>query len=104
MIRYIYIFLITIIISTSDSLSDFRSKEKIAPGVIYYHEYLLSGPWHLHVLEIDLKNPVIRIESAKAGNSLFWREKTSVISRGKNGDHHYIIGAINADFFEYGNC
>jgi len=80
---------------------DYRSEEQIAPGVVYFHDYRSSGPWHLHVLEIDLSNPWVELESVKAANSLFAREKTSAMSAKMNKDNHYITSAINADFFEW---
>jgi hypothetical protein len=95
------IFIISIILSyTSVCLSGFLSEEKVAPGVIYYHEYCATGPWHIHILEIDLNSSAISLESVKAKNSLFALEKTSVIARKRSNLNHYIIGALNADFFE----
>jgi hypothetical protein len=81
MAKYITPLIFIIFFFTSVSLSDFRSREKIAPGVIYYHDHHNSGPWHIHVLEIDLSN--------------------SVMSEEMNSEDHYIVGAINADFFEW---
>jgi hypothetical protein len=53
------------------------------------------------VLEIDLSNSSITLESVKAKNSLFARRQTSVMSEEMNSENHYIVGAINADFFEW---
>ena len=100
MAKYITLLIFIIFFFTSLCLSDFRSKEKIAPGVIYYHDFHNSGPWHIHVLEIDLSNSAITLESVKAENSLFARRQTSVMSEEMNSEDHYIAGAINADFFE----
>jgi len=101
MAKYITPLILIIFSYTSLCLSDFRSIEKIAPGVVYYHDYSSSGPWHIHVLEIDLSNPLVELESVKAKKSLFAREKTSTMSGKLNSDNHYIAGAINADFFEW---
>ena len=101
MIKYITPLILIIFLYTSLCLPDFRSGEKIAPGVIYYHDHHNSGPWHIHVLEIDLSNSAITLESVKAENSLSARQKTSVMSEEMNSKDHYIVGAINADFFEW---
>jgi hypothetical protein len=53
------------------------------------------------VLEIDLSNSAITLESVKAENSLFARRQTSVMTEEMNSEDHYIVGAINADFFEW---
>jgi uncharacterized membrane protein (UPF0136 family) len=41
------------------------------------------------------------LESVKAENSLSARQQTSVMSEEMNSEDHYIVGAINADFFEW---
>jgi len=97
----IHLSIILIIFSyNSLCLSDYLSQEQIAPGVRYFHDYRSSGPWHIHILEVDLLNSDIDIKSAKANNSLFARRKTSVISDKLNYEKQYSAGAINADFFE----
>ena len=101
MIKYITPLILIIFLYTSLCLPDFRSGEKIAPGVIYYHDHHSSGPWHIHVLEIDMNNSAITLESVKAENSLFARRQTSMMSEEMNSEDHYIVGAINADFFEW---
>jgi hypothetical protein len=100
MAKYITLLILIIFSYTSLCLSDFRSREKIASGVIYYHDHHNSGPWHIHVFEIDLSNSAITLESVKAKNSIFARQKTSVMSEEMNSEDH-IVGAINADFFEW---
>jgi hypothetical protein len=101
MIRYTCLCILFIFIPLSICYSDFRTAEKIAPGVVYFHEYYSQGPWHIHVLEIDLLHSGITLESALAKNSLFGREKTSKIASQHNQENHYVVGAINADFFEW---
>ena len=101
MFRYTSFCIVLIFIPFSICFSDFRSGEKIAPGVLYFQEYYSQGPWHIHVLEIDLESSGITLESAIAKNSLFGREKTSVIASQRSYIDHYVVGAINADFFEW---
>jgi len=100
MIHYIFLCILLIFNPLSICFSDFRLSEKVAPGVVYFQEYYSQGPWHIHVLEINLWNSGITLESAIAKNSLFGREKTSVIASQQSQIDHYVVGAINADFFE----
>jgi exopolysaccharide biosynthesis protein len=101
MAKYTTLFILSVFTSVSYCFSDFLSKEKVSPGVIYYHDHRTSGPWHIHIIEIDLGNSAIVLESAKAESSLFARQKTSVISKKQSRRNYYVIGAINADFFEW---
>jgi hypothetical protein len=101
MIRNLLVSGLILFACLTEGFSDYRTKEKNAPGVIYHHEYLSSGPWHIHILEIDLTNPAVSVESAKAKKSVFTREKTSIIAERRNGLKHYVVGAVNADFFEW---
>jgi exopolysaccharide biosynthesis protein len=101
MIRNTIVSILILFACLTEGFTDYRTEEKIAPGVIYYHAYLSRGPWHIHILEIDLTNPAVSVKSAKAKKSVFAREKTSVISEHQNSPGHYIVGAVNADFFEW---
>jgi hypothetical protein len=67
--------------------------------VIHHHEFRAAGPWQLHVLEIDLSNPWIKIESIKANNLIVGREGTSAMAAKSDREAHRVVGAINADFF-----
>ncbi len=101
MIRYTSLCILLIFNPLSICFSDFRLSEKVAPGVIYFQEYYSQGPWHIHVLEIDLRKSGIALESAIAKNSLFGREKTSLIASQHSQIDHFVVAAINADFFEW---
>jgi hypothetical protein len=79
---------------------DSKTLKKIAPGVSYYHDFHSEVPWHIHILKIELNHPNIRLQSVKAGNSLFAREKTSLIALANNREKHKVVAAINGDFFE----
>ena len=74
----------------------------VGPGVIYYHDYLAAGPWHLYVLEVDLTNEWIDIETVKSGDVMSAYEKTSSMAKRKDSEEHRIVGAINGDFYSSG--
>lgn len=68
----------------------------IVPGVTH-REYTLPGPNTLDVLEVDLTDPSLVIESYKP-NGL---TKTTVQAAMNDADGHRVLGAINADFFSF---
>jgi hypothetical protein len=82
--------------------ADFIESTPVGPGVVHYHEYRAAGPWQLHVLEIDYRNPWLALASAKANNTLYGYELTSSMAQRNDSEAHRVIGAINADFYESG--
>lgn len=80
-------------------LADVIESKPVGPGVIHYHEFRQAGPWHLHVLEIDLTNEWIKMEAVTAGDLLIGNERTSSMAARKNREAHKVISAINADFY-----
>lgn len=71
----------------------------VGPGVMYYHDYLEQGPWHLYILKIDLENEHIQLETAKADDKLAGFEKPSSMAKRKNVDGHKVVAATNGDFY-----
>lgn len=87
----------TLLVSSSlFALSDTTSSTLVTPGVVHT-QYTLSGPNTLDVLEIDIKNPHLTIESYRP-NGL---TKTTVQAAANDKPRHRVIGAINADFFSF---
>ena len=93
------IFFLLILFSTQISLAQELYNRKVGPGILHHKYYLKEGPWAIDVLEIDLTNPYVDIESVKAKESLIGREKTSIMANRQNRDNHWVVAAINADFF-----
>ncbi len=81
---------------------DSKQSTPVGPGVIHHHEYREAGPWHLHVLEIDLSNQWMILETVKANDLLSGYETTSSMSRRKDREGHRVVGAINGDFYATG--
>jgi len=71
----------------------------VGPGVMYYHDYLEEGPWHLYILQVDLENEWIQIETAKADDNIAGFEKPSSMAKRNDYDDHKIVGATNGDFY-----
>lgn len=87
--------------AASGTLADWKESVPVGPGVVHYHEFRAAGPWHFHVLEIDLTNPWVTIESVKSNNLLSGgRELTSAMAARSDRESHKVVGAMNADFWE----
>lgn len=89
--------------SYSQSLFDNTTVKQIAAGVKLYHATNSQKPWNLNVLEIDLTNPLIHMESSTANDNIMGNERTSSQASRKNKEGHEVIGAINGDFYNTEN-
>jgi hypothetical protein len=59
-----------------------------------------QGPWRINILEIDLKQTGLEIESARAMDRFLGRETTSSIAARRHDSLRQVIAALNADFFD----
>ncbi len=78
---------------------DTLSSRLVGPGTFHTKIQEKTNPWTIEVLEVDLKNPFIKIESVKAKDKLVGLETTSEMAAKRNYYGHTVIGAVNADFF-----
>ncbi len=96
--------LLLIILGSSLSLSRAQfittATNQVGPGVVHRKIIDPWTPWELNVLEIDLTDPHISIESHKADQQLVGREKLSAMITRIQSDSHHVVGAINGDFFD----
>ena len=79
---------------------DSASQVMVAPGVVHRHLTVGEGPWSVHVIEVDLRQPGISIRAAHAGDKLRGRETVTAMVQRKTSDTARIVAAINADFFD----
>ena len=94
--RYlIFIFLLSI----ADVKAGHWVKEDVANGIIHHHIIRDDGPWVIHVLQMDLKEPSVGLMTKKAFNRRVGREKTSTMAISSHTRFHRVAGAINGDFF-----
>ncbi|NOZ61250.1 MAG: T9SS type A sorting domain-containing protein, partial [Calditrichaeota bacterium] len=100
--RKVLLTVLSFCLLTTSIFADYKTQKIVGPGVIHYHEFRQAGPWHLHVLEVDVSNPWIRLESVKANNRLSGNEKTSHMAHRRDSEGHRVVGAINADFYAAG--
>lgn len=93
---------ILLIFSVPSSLADSVESTPVGPGTIYHHVIRQAGPWQIQILEIDLHNPWLMLETVKANDHLSGYERTSAMAARKDGEGHRVVGAINGDFYGTG--
>ena len=96
------IFLLSFLLFTSGSLSaqtiqDTLTARTVAPGVIHY-QFQVSGPRIADVLEIELDNPYIKLETTRPASGL---SRTTAQSAANDREGHRVIGAVNGDFYSF---
>lgn len=73
----------------------------IAPGVTQTDLSVTGtrGDQAIHVLNVDQQAGGIKFETALAKNQMIGLEKVSSIANRNQADEHYVIGAVNGDYF-----
>lgn len=99
-LRKLLLSLIFSVFLSQISVADSINSSPVGPGIIHHREFREAGPWQINVLEIDLTNEWLKIESIKANNQIVGRETTSAMAARTDREAHRVVGAINADFFE----
>ncbi|MDB4876685.1 MAG: hypothetical protein JWM41_3131 [Gemmatimonadetes bacterium] len=77
--------------------ADTLRTQQLRPGVLSRFIYAPSGPWAIHVLEIDLDRCYSAL-AVKGANGAIGRTKTSTLLRELAATRD-VIGGVNADFF-----
>lgn len=100
---------------TQDAYYDWDELETIQlhSGAVYHHYSFKHLPRHMHVVEVDLKNPGIEITSAFAGdmvpnpngngngnNGFNKRELLSQLCTRKRAEGQKILAGVNCSFFD----
>ena len=75
---------------------------QVCNGITYTKIAVPAVPWSIHVLQIDLKNPYVKIETVKATNLLSGNERLSAMAAANNRAGHKIVAAVNGDFYYKG--
>lgn len=86
--------------SAQDIRFDTLAVRPVGPGVIHTYIESPSIPWTINVLEVDLTDPFLKIETAKAHNLLAGGyERTSSMARRHDEPGHRVVGGVNGDFY-----
>ncbi len=78
---------------------DTLSSYYVGPGVIYTKIQEPTKPWLIYMMEVDLKNPYIRMETFKARDLKIGTEVPSSVAKKQDSTGHRVVGLTNADFF-----
>ncbi|MDQ6768483.1 MAG: phosphodiester glycosidase family protein [Gemmatimonadota bacterium] len=85
-------------VSTPAQQFDSSIVRTVAPGVVHRRVVVNGGPWHVNVLEVDLRQPGLSIRAARAHDSFGGRETLSSMVERYRGPGK-VVGAVNGDFF-----
>lgn len=78
---------------------DTLTTDTVAPGVIHERIVVNRGPWHVNVLQIDLRRATISIHGMRAHDSFRGRETVRSMVERYPGPGK-AVAAVNADFFD----
>ncbi len=95
--------LLVVTSATAQLRYDTVSTAIVGPGIRSTKIVVRSVPWSIDVVEVDLKDPHVRFEAVKSHDRLFaGLERTSSIAARYDAPSHYVVAAVNADFFDFG--
>jgi len=76
-------------------------KHSIGPGTYHTYYDLPTYPLKVHIVEIDLTNPHIQIETCLANDKALTIERPSSMARRKDYPGHDVVVATNGGFYFY---
>ncbi len=75
---------------------------QVGPGVVHEQYLVPTVPWSLDVLAVALADSFIGIETVKAHDQLYGRERPTDMAARTSYSGHRVVGAVNGDFFATG--
>lgn len=78
---------------------DTITARQLAPGVAYKQFTDPSGPFVMHLVQVDLRRRNLEIRHARAHDQLKGRERTSEMVKRATANGTRVLAAVNADFF-----
>jgi len=87
----------------SQSKYDTIYSRPVGPGMIVTRVVERSVPWSIYVLTVDLKNPYIHLETAKANERLAGNEPVSAMAARHSAPDHTVVAGVNGDFYDTSN-
>jgi len=98
--RSLHILFLCLVSFFATAFADQHVSTRVSENVIHHEYYVNQGPWSIHVLEIELKQPNILVETTKAKNRITGLEKLLQIVKQVRADSTYqLVAAVNGDFF-----
>jgi hypothetical protein len=78
---------------------DTLSSRPIGPGMTHTYIVEPTTPWNINVVEVDLTNPYVRMQSMKAFDRVGARETVGSMVERHDREGHRVVAAINGDFY-----
>jgi hypothetical protein len=100
--KYLLLLVLAFSFSHAQIKYDTLSSESLGKGIFYNKIAVPAVPWSIHVLKIDLKNPLLKIETVKAANLIKGNEPVSAMAKANSFARHNVFAAINGDFYHKG--
>ncbi len=102
--RILVVFILLFVLCNNNQAAELQniSTTQVGPGIFHKHFVDPKVPWNVDVVEIDLADSFNSIETVKAKDALAGYEGTSSMAARRNWDQHWVVSAINADFFGEG--
>ena len=76
-------------------------KHQVGPGTEYVYIDLPEFPLKIHVLEVNLRNPNVKLETCLGGDSAVATERPTQMAIRKSAPGHNVFAATNGDFYFY---
>jgi hypothetical protein len=86
----------------SQTVYDTLTAEKVGPGMTHYYLRNYSVPWAVSILEIDLTNPYLSVETIKGQDNYTGLELNTSMAARNSYEGHKVIGSINGDLWSGG--
>tara|TARA_R110002096_G_scaffold151859_1_gene314600 strand:- start:4632 stop:7085 length:2454 start_codon:yes stop_codon:yes gene_type:complete len=96
------IILVSATYSHAQAVYDTLNTRKIADGVFHYTVHEASVPLEIQIVEVDLSNPDISLETIAGNDDVTSLETVSSMTTRKTYEGHRVIAGINGDFFGAG--
>jgi len=77
--------------------------QNIGPRAWHRDIHRAQGPWAIQVVEFDLRQPFLQLETVKASDHLQGKERTSLMAARRDREKHRVVAAINGDFYDTSN-
>jgi hypothetical protein len=84
----------------AQAAADSVATREVAPGVTLRRVARPTGPWVLHVLEVDLRRRELDVRAVRACDRLSGRERPSAVARRLRAEGTDVVAVLNADFFD----
>ena len=86
---------------TSYQIDTLVQSHHIGPGTKYAFYDVPAYPLKFHVVEVDLTNPYVDIETCLSGDQAVATETPSSMSARNTRPGHEVLAATNGDFYQY---